>query len=94
MNCNGYIGKNQRLTDKMMYKFCVVKSVRVLRKSPAWDENLQAVVINGTRTHNPDYNKIYDLAYEILRPTIRTSDEDKRSLIHTAIRFLPAPMTI
>ena len=39
----------------------------LFQKSPAWDDNLQALVINGTRTHNPDFNLIADLAHDILR---------------------------
>lgn len=30
----------------------------MMRKSPAWDEALDAWVINGNRTHEPDYEKI------------------------------------
>ena len=30
----------------------------MMRKSPAWDEGLDAWVINGNRTHEPDYEKI------------------------------------
>lgn len=36
--------------------------------SPAWNNDLQAIVINGSRTHNPDFNKIEDIAYKILKP--------------------------
>ena len=28
---------------------------QLFRHSQGWDENLQAIVINGTKTHNPDY---------------------------------------
>lgn len=35
-------------------------------KSPVWDANIDALVINGTRTHNPDYNRIFELAVQIL----------------------------
>ena len=35
-------------------------------KSPVWDEELQALVINGTRTHNPDPDRIYELGRNIL----------------------------
>ena len=27
-------------------------------KSPVWDDELDAIVINGSRTHEPDYNRI------------------------------------
>ena len=30
----------------------------MMRKSPAWDEALDALIINGNRTHEPDYEKI------------------------------------
>lgn len=43
----------------------------LFRKSPAWNEELDAIVINGTRTHNPDYRLIYDLGYSILEPAIQ-----------------------
>ena len=36
-------------------------------KSPVWDEELQALVINGTRTHNPDPDRIYQLGRNILQ---------------------------
>jgi len=39
-------------------------------KSPVWHEELDALVINGTRTHDPDYNRIYSLASRILRPAV------------------------
>lgn len=35
-------------------------------KSPVWNEELDALVINGTRTHNPDYDRIRRLAETIL----------------------------
>ena len=40
----------------------------LFRKSPAWNEELDAIIINGTRTHDPDYGRISSLATEILRP--------------------------
>lgn len=52
------------------------RSKRELRelfeKSPVWDEKLQALVINGTRTHDPDSSLIYDLAINMLRPAAGT----------------------
>ena len=38
----------------------------LFRKSPVWNEELQALVINGTRTHDPDPDRIRDLAFSIL----------------------------
>ena len=50
-----------------------IKSKRDLRdlfrKSQGWDEQLQAIVINGTKTHNPDYILVNNLANSILRPS-------------------------
>ncbi len=37
-------------------------------KSPVWNEELQAIVINGTRTRNTDYERVYDLSTSILHP--------------------------
>lgn len=38
----------------------------LFRKSPVWNEDLDALVINGSRTHDPDYNRIYYLTHRIL----------------------------
>ena len=46
----------------------------LFRKSPVWNEELQALIINGTRTHDPDYGYIAELGYEILKPAVT---EDK-----------------
>ena len=40
----------------------------LFRKSPAWNEELQSVVINGKRTHDPDYDRVFKLANEITQP--------------------------
>lgn len=37
-------------------------------QSPVWDSKLDALVINGTRTHNPDPDRIMELGKEILSP--------------------------
>ena len=42
----------------------------LFRKSPVWNEELQALIINGTRTHDPDYGYVAELGYEILKPAI------------------------
>ena len=68
------------------------KELRELfRKSPVWDERLDALVINGTRTHDPDYFRIKDLAHRILEYPIRTlSDEGYRHVMN-AIPFFSEP---
>ena len=60
-------------------------------KSQGWNENLQAIVINGTKTHNPDYILISNLANSILRPAKWDADCDKLSLIERAICFFSRP---
>lgn len=40
----------------------------LFRKSPVWNEDLDAIVINGNRTHDPNYQRIEDLIWIILRP--------------------------
>ena len=42
----------------------------MLRKSPAWNEELDALVINGNRTHEPDEERIWDLGLKILTPAM------------------------
>ena len=37
-------------------------------KSPVYDSKLDALVINGTRTHDPDPRRIEELARDILTP--------------------------
>ncbi len=40
-------------------------------KSPVWNEDLDALVINGTRTHNPNYARIDRLVRTMLTPAAR-----------------------
>ena len=72
-----------------------IKSKHDLRqlfsKSQGWDENLQAIVINGTKTHNPDYILVHNLANSILRPAKWDSDYEKLNLIDRAICFFSRP---
>lgn len=58
-------------------------------KSPVWDTNLDALVINGTRTHDPDPDRIYSLGTDILSEAIYRTDN--RNLIYEAIRFFYDP---
>ena len=59
----------------------------LFRKSPAWNEELDAIVINGTRTHDPDYHSVYDLACVILRDAFQKADCSKREIMYRAISF-------
>ena len=47
------------------------KSLReMMRKSPAWDEALDAWVINGNRTHEPDFEAIDEWLEELFNPVL------------------------
>ena len=63
----------------------------LFRKSPVWNEELQALIINGTRTHDPDYNLIQRLARRILFEPMRDSNRERYNLICTAIGFFSYP---
>lgn len=56
-------------------------------QSPVWDENIDALVINGTRTHNPDYDRIRNLFYDILRDVFYKYDAD----LYEAIKLFTDP---
>lgn len=56
-------------------------------KSPVWDAELDALVINGTRTHDPDPDRIYALGTEILHEAIYHSDTQIAHTILDALRF-------
>lgn len=42
----------------------------MMRKSPAWDEALDAWVINGNRTHEPDFEAIDEWLEELFSPVL------------------------
>lgn len=60
-------------------------------KSPVWDEKIDALVINGTRTHNPDYDRIRELANDILWHPMQYDNKDKYELFVRAINFFAYP---
>ncbi len=72
-----------------------INGKRALRElfseSQGWNENLQAIVINGTKTHNPDYTLVHDLAHSILYPAKMDADCDKLNLIERAVCFFARP---
>ena len=63
----------------------------LFRKSPVWNEELQALVINGTRTHDPDYSRIKALAGEIFCEYCRTCEPEMQGIIRRAISFFCRP---
>ena len=72
-------------------------SKRALRElfstSPVWNEELDALIINGTRTHDPDPNRIRSLALQILDPAkyADTATSTTRQYIDHAIEFFTRP---
>ncbi len=63
----------------------------LFRKSPVWNEELDALVINGTRTHEPDYFRIKGLARQILEDPIRNGTNEQYRNIQEAIPFFSIP---
>ena len=59
-------------------------------KSPVWNEELDALVINGTRTHDPDYDRIHRLAMQILEKPFKSLDYDYNDILK-AICFFSNP---
>ena len=90
--------------NALAYDSCYAKQDlrNMLRKSPAWNEELDAVIINGTTTHDPDYNRIYRMAIRIVEPALnKTQEEDinKFNDIFIALNIFssnatPSPETI
>lgn len=63
----------------------------MLRKSSAWDEELQAVIINGTKTHDTNYDKVRDLACRIMKLySFKMNNEIDEDVYH-ALRFFLKP---
>lgn len=62
-------------------------------KSPVWHPELDALVINGTRTHDPDYQLIDRLGHKILAPAklLARDDGHRMGLIMDAIAFFSNP---
>lgn len=62
----------------------------MFRRSSAWNEDLDSLVIDGTWTHNTDYDIVEDLGYNILRPVLFPLSE-RRELVKKAISFFTRP---
>ena len=63
----------------------------LLRKSPQWNEELDAIVINGNSTHEPNYSRIKNLAGEILEPALSKADDNLVDDIWNAVFFFVYP---
>ena len=63
----------------------------MLRKSPAWNEELDCLIINGNRTHEPEEERIWDLGLKILAPAMREAreadDKEKEEHIRIALHY-------
>ena len=56
-------------------------------RSPVWDERIGALVINGTRTHDPDYDRILELGLEILRDALDRDGDRHYSILQALDLF-------
>lgn len=56
-------------------------------RSPVWDERIGALVINGTRTHDPDYDRILELGLEILQDALDRDDDRYYSMLQALNLF-------
>lgn len=74
-----------RLAEDNAYAKDELRSL--FRKSPVWDEALDALVINGTRTHNPDYDVVYQLGDALLKPAREKADFEEWEKLGRAMQF-------
>nr|WP_296472530.1 hypothetical protein [uncultured Acetatifactor sp.] len=56
-------------------------------RSPVWDERIDALVINGTRTHDPDYDRILELGLEILQDALDRDDDRHYNILQALNLF-------
>lgn len=59
-------------------------------KSPVWDGKLDALVISGTRTHDPDYNRLTELGTQILHDAFARSGDEYYNIVQ-ALNFFCCP---
>lgn len=84
------------VTDEFIYRLAADSSYakqglrKLFSKSPVWNEELDALVINGTRTHDPDYDRIHRLAMQILEKPFKSLDYDYNDILK-AICFFSNP---
>ena len=64
---------------------------KMLRKSLVWSEELQSVVINGKRTHDPDYDRVFKLANDITQPWREGKSFEEIQLVRKAINYFAFP---
>lgn len=82
------------VTDEFIYRLAADSSYakqglrELFSKSPVWNEELDALVINGT--HDPDYDRIHWLAMQILEKPFKSLDYDYNDILK-AICFFSNP---
>lgn len=81
----------ERLARDSVYAKAPLREM--FRKSPAWDEKLDALIINGTRTHNPNYELINNLAHKILNSVTISMSSSEYDLLGKALRLFTEPDT-
>lgn len=81
----------ERLAEDSSY--AKQKLRELFSKSPVWHPELDALIINGTRTHDTDYQRVDYLAHQILsRVKLEARDDPERmDLIVKAIEFFSKP---
>ena len=81
------------VTDEFIYRLAADSSYakqglrKLFSKSPVWNEELDALVINGTRTHDPDYDRIHRLAMQILERPFKSLDYDYNDILKAVCFF-------
>ena len=63
----------------------------LFQTSPSWNDELQAIVLSGTRNRKPNSLVVSDLADKILMPAKYGCDYDKLRKINNAVRFFTNP---
>lgn len=83
------------ITDTFIHKLAVDSSYakqglrELFSKSPAWHPELDAIVINGTRTRDPDYDRAFDIERRILdKPWTELWDEPFEQLRNAMMWFV------
>lgn len=81
------------VTDEFIYRLAADSSYakqglrKLFSKSPVWNEELDALVINGTRTHDPDYDRIHRLAMQILEKPFKSLDYSYNDILKAVCFF-------
>ena len=80
----------KRLAEDNAYAKAELRDL--FRKSPVWNEELDCLIINGTRTHNPDTERIQRLADEILYDWLQDATYETNVQLDQALHFFTYPV--